>query len=133
MSDRGHRAIEQEPPPGDRSPGHSAVKDRQPGDDTDPGTWRVQAGRNQQRVNYGLVTVTFPRDRPQRCDLGPDGKVEESPNLLRRHGVHYPPKYNHAHADCDHAAKVELRRPRQRAKWDQDAGILDRKFVPGAY
>jgi hypothetical protein len=44
--------------------------------------------------------------------------------------VYYPPEDDHANADRDDADNIELPRPRHRAKWDQDAGILDRGFSP---
>jgi hypothetical protein len=77
-----------------------------------------------------LMVATSPRDRAQCCDLSANGQVENSANLFRRHRMHNPPEHNHANADRDYTGNVDLGRPRERAIWTQDPGILDRGFSP---
>ena len=76
-----------------------------------------------------LMVATPPGDRPQRGDLSADGKVQNSPDLVRRQRMNHPSEHNRTNTDRDYAGNVELGRPRQRAIWGQDAGILDRGIV----
>jgi hypothetical protein len=81
-----------------------------------------------------LMTAASPWNGPQRRDLRANSQVEKGPKCFRgqRHRVHEPPEEHHASADRYYAGMVELRGPGQRAKWNQDAGILDRVLVPSA-
>ena len=79
-----------------------------------------------------LVVAVFPRDRPQCRDLSANCEIQNSSNLVRRHGVDKPPEHNRGHADRNYARDIDLGRPRESAEWSQDAGILDRASVPRA-
>ena len=79
-----------------------------------------------------MVTVS-PGYWPQSGKLGADCQVEKDPKLIRRHRMYGPPEYHHRHADHDNGGNIELAGPRQRAKWGQDAEILDGVLVSGAH
>ena len=124
MNRRCHRSIEEENPPRNRSTWDAAIECGKPSYGSHTGTWGIEPGGHQQWIKDCLV-ARFPQDRTKSGYLRTDGKVQERYDGTCRNRMDDPAKPNGPYPDCNDPDEVQSRRPAQRAKRWQDAGILD--------